>query len=349
MSVSQKYDLVKKKRGCFTCLQTGCSVCECGYKFSCRECKAKHHTLLHRPTPVTTLHDGSNKTIARVSTSASTTFQSAGSASQQADTSVLTGHCGSGSSNAGALLPTAMVPIHIKAGEKVHLRALLDYGSQVSYITEAKAKALMLKVQKTPSTIITLGACSSQKTCGVLPANVAGSTDVKLHVIPKINSSLPNAIVDISQMHHVDRLKLADPNFSVPCKIDMLLGADIIEDLILDNRIRDNGLIFRESLLGWIVSGPILETSGVISTHNVTVASDGESNKLLARFWELESVPETKHRTMEEPHCEEQFDATTTRDSTGGFNVRLPFTVEGHSLGPGRFFAMRRFINLKTN
>ena len=284
MSISQKYDLVKKKRACFNCLQTGHSVSECGSKISCRECNAKHHTLLHRPKPVTTLHDGSNKTIARVSTSASTTIQSAGSARQQADTSVFSGHCGSGSPNAGALLPTAIVPIHNKAGEKVHLRALLDSGSQVSFITEAKAKALMLKAQKTPSNIITLGASSSQKTCGVLQATIAGSIDVNFHVIPKIIGSLPNAIVDISQMRHVDHLKLADSNFSVPGKLDMLLGADIIEDLMLDNRIRDNGLILRESLPGRIVSGTILETSGVISTQHVTMASDGESNRLLARF-----------------------------------------------------------------
>ena len=59
-------------------------------------------------------------------------------------------------------------------------------------------------------------------------------------------------------MRHVDHLKLADANVSVPGKIDMLLGADIIEDLMMDNRIRDNGLILRESLLGWIVSGPIM-------------------------------------------------------------------------------------------
>ena len=182
----------------------------------------------------------------------------------------------------------------------------------------------------------------------MLPATIAGSIDDNFHVIPKITGSLPNAIVDISQMRHVDHLKLADPNFSVPGKIDMLLGADFIEDLMLDNRIRDNGLILRELLLGSIVSGPISETSGVISTHHVTVASDGESNKLLARFWELESVPEKKHRTMEEAHCEEHIDATTTRDSAGRFYVRLPFKTDGHLLGQSRASAMRRFINLEN-
>ena len=125
----------------------------------------------------------SNNPIARVSSSTNTTITSA--AGQQADTSVLTEHCGSGFPNAGGLFPTSMVPIHNKSGEKVHLLALLDSGSQVSFIIGAKAQALRLKMQKTPSTIITLGASSSQKTCGVLPVSVASLIDFKLHVIPK--------------------------------------------------------------------------------------------------------------------------------------------------------------------
>ena len=193
MSVSQKYQLVKKKLAYFNCLQTGHSVSECGSKFNCKECKDKHHTLLQRPNSVTISHEGSNKPTARVSTSAKTTVGSP--ASQHTDTSVSTGHCGSGSPNAGALLPTAMEPINKKAGGKIHSRALLDSGSQVSFITEANTNALMSKVQNTPSTIITLGAFSSQRTCGLLQASIPGLIDGNFHVIPKITGSLPIAVV----------------------------------------------------------------------------------------------------------------------------------------------------------
>ena len=111
---------------------------------------------------------------------------------------------------------------------------------------------------------------------------MAGLVDVCFHVIPMITGSLPNAFVDDFQMRHVDHLKLADPSFSVPDTIDMLLGANIIDDLMLDNRIVDNGLIFRESLLSWVVSGPILETNGVFSTRHVTVVTNVETHKSLA-------------------------------------------------------------------
>ena len=92
----------------------------------------------------------------------------------------------------------------------------------------------------------------------------------------------------------------------------MFLGADIIGDLMLDNRIRKNGLLLRKSLLVCTVSGPILETSNVIPTHHVAVATVVESNMLLARFQKPDSVPEAKPPNMEESHCEELFNATTT-------------------------------------
>ena len=96
-----------------------------------------------------------------------------------------------------------MVAIHNKSGERVHLRALLDSGSQVSFITEAKAKALILKVQKTPSTIITLGASSSQKTCGVLPATIAGSIDVNRRSIDIFGPFAIQFSVEASQVSGV--------------------------------------------------------------------------------------------------------------------------------------------------
>ena len=37
------------------------------------------------------------------------------------------------------------------------------------------------------------------------------------------------------------------------------LSADILKDPILDNKIKDDGLFLRESIFGWVVSGPVVE------------------------------------------------------------------------------------------
>ena len=48
VSIPDRYNCVKTNRACFNCLQSGHSASKCPSKFTCRECKQRHHTLLHR-------------------------------------------------------------------------------------------------------------------------------------------------------------------------------------------------------------------------------------------------------------------------------------------------------------
>ena len=48
MSVAARHQFIKDKRLCFNCLHSEHQSKDCQSKFSCRECKMKHHTLLHR-------------------------------------------------------------------------------------------------------------------------------------------------------------------------------------------------------------------------------------------------------------------------------------------------------------
>ena len=49
MCLADRHKFVKDKKLCFNCFQSGHSSNACPSKFTCRECKMKHHTLLHRP------------------------------------------------------------------------------------------------------------------------------------------------------------------------------------------------------------------------------------------------------------------------------------------------------------
>ena len=131
------------------------------------------------------------------------------------------------------------------------MRALLDSGSQASFITEATAKALMLPIEKTQIPIASLGAAKTQKTLGLI------AMKLNLHVISKIKNERPTKPIDVSQLRHVNHLQLADPTFNVPGKIDILLGADVQEKVVLENRIKDKGVVIHETLFGWIVSGRV--------------------------------------------------------------------------------------------
>ena len=137
---------------------------------------------------------------------------------------------------------------------------------------------------------------------------------------------------------------MADPQFNVPGKIDILLGADVIEDVMLDNRIKDNGLHIKEFLFGWIVSGPInANATESICANHVTLSDNTDA--ILAKFWELENIPHKKHLTTEEKLCEKHYD-TTRRNENGRFVVQMPFK-ENSRLGLSKATAMRRYLNLE--
>ena len=94
---------------------------------------------------------------------------------------------------------------------------------------------------------------------------------------------------------------MADVEFKVPSIIDVMLGAEVIEDVMKDNRIKDDGVFLRESLFDWIVSGPVKTTiadfvGGYFFRHVTTPTTDS----LLSKFWALEEVPERKKPTPEE-------------------------------------------------
>ena len=78
----------------------------------------------------------------------------------------------------------------------------------------------------------------------------------KLHLIPKVSSSIPDKQNDVSTMRHVSNLNLADHIFNVPHVVYLLLGADDIEDILLDNKM-NNGLCIRDSAFSLVVSGPV--------------------------------------------------------------------------------------------
>ncbi len=94
------------------------------------------------------------------------------------------GHCSGQAPVTSVLLATAIVKIRNSAGSDVSLRALLDSGSQASFITEEMAKAVLLDMQKGQVKISTLRTGQQQKTNGLLSTALNYSVRVNLHVIP---------------------------------------------------------------------------------------------------------------------------------------------------------------------
>ena len=154
---------------------------------------------------------------------------------------------------------------------------------------------------------------------------------VNLDLTPKISNTIPYKEIDVSTTRHVNNLNLADPTFNVPNRVDLLLGADVIKDTLLEACAF--GLCIRYSVFGWVVSRPVYSSGSNHVVCHMTTTPNSDSDQLLLNFWEIESVLGTRHLTLDERRCEEHFDSTTKRNEDGRFAVQMPYKDEPHNLG----------------
>ena len=213
------------------CIQSVLSASKCPSKFTCRECKQRHHTLLHRTLKGTQVK---RKSAAGLFSNLPETASEDSSKLGQTANQVTSRHCNASVPINNVLLSTALVSIKDFTCKTVKIRALLDSGSQASFITAA---ALMLKVRRSQVAITPLGASATERTKGMLATKLK-HTPVNLHVIPRITNQVPRCKVDVSQMHHIRNLKLAVPAFNTSGKIDVLLEADVLEDVMMEAKLK---------------------------------------------------------------------------------------------------------------
>lgn len=86
-------------------------------------------------------------------------------------------------------------------------------------------------------------------------------------------------------------LQLADPDFHKPQKIDVILGADVIGDIMKEGIIPGNPLI-QETVLGWILSGKYIEEQCVDEGNVACFMIKVNLDEQLKKFWELEDKAE---------------------------------------------------------
>ena len=83
----------------------------------------------------------------------------------------------------------------------------------------------------------------------------------------------------------------------------------------------------------WVVSGPVYSSGSNNVVARMTTTPNCDSDQHLLKFWEIESVSETRHLTLDERRCEGHFDSSTKRNEDGRFVVQMPFKDGPHNLG----------------
>ena len=255
-SVDERYNIVKEKRLCFNCLGSH-SRDRCPSKSRCRECNQKHHTLLHRnlekPTSVNVVASDSASSMSQDSMFSKHTSHNV--------------HVTSASTHLKneVLIPTALIDVTGADGKLHKVRAMIDQGSQSSFVSQILLQKLKLPWKKSDSKIY--GVCNSQ---GV---NVKGETTLVMssrhnsNVRLKVNVDVLHFITKYQPIsyqlpvswNHLEGLQLADTFENPLNEIDVLLGGDVIADILQEGfKPGISGTpIAQNTIFGWTLSGAI--------------------------------------------------------------------------------------------
>lgn len=258
--------------------------------------------------------------------------------------------------NIQVLLATALVKVKSSLGEWWTLRALLDSGSEASFITEFAVQLLRLKPKQTTTEVSGLGLVSSGTCLKVVDITFAShhttfATSTQAFIFKSLSGHLPARSLHVENWTDLNGLTLADPEFYKSAKIDLLLGSDVLTELLLPDLIQpeDKAMpIIQKTMLGWILFGkaPLFSqpSSPVRSFMQTTTNLETE----LRRFWELEETPFKQFEKSEDVECELHFINNVQRTADGRYQVAIPFKGNvAPTFGESFQGALRRFQSVE--
>ncbi|XP_037826677.1 uncharacterized protein LOC119614634 [Lucilia sericata] len=354
MSYQQRLNEIKKESMCLNCFSKTHSVRNCTSKHTCFKCKKRHNTLLHKEDDNSnSFHHGPSSSSTLNPTSAA--FSPSNSGPIQSINTSTSGQVQScfASNSTSVLLGTAWVNI-LHLGTKYQVRALIDSGSEGTFISERLLNTHKLPSHPTNAQISGLNNTISakvQRQCSlVLGSNMDSDIAIPITalVVPHLSNNLPSQNYSFSRFSSIPNIQLADPKFYSSSKIDMLIGGDIFPMIVRSGIIHNvcESLLAQETIFGWILTGPVSRHTNPclsIVSHFCEITLD----KAISRFWEVENLPKKNFLSASDRTCEELYVQTTRRNSDGRYIVSLPFKdgfPENPNLGHSRSSAMAQFL-----
>ncbi|XP_065219651.1 uncharacterized protein LOC135845113 [Planococcus citri] len=337
-SINDRFDFVKSNRLCLRCLKTGHNVAMCNRNIKCNMCSGNHHRLLHRETVRSNVRnegggmDGSGNGMSTGNASGSTGSANSGTSGQSNNGSTATSSLGSvcalGSSKS-VFLATAVVKVQgVNCTEMG--RIFLDQGSEMTLITREFCERAKLKMEKSESPTMLVGITNDTVQLNysvpcVLRSRYSNfSIAIKAEVVEKIpyavNKSNVKSVIEGFSLQFGESTDL--PYSSV----DILLGSEYAEFVLKDKRQFVDGLVFRDSYFGYVISGSAERCSFFGQRMSFCGMSNLELSEQFRKFVDVEEIPDPKkEKVVEHELIDKHFESTYSIDQeTGKFVVRLP-------------------------
>jgi len=295
LTLQDRRALVARYNLCFNCIQEGHRARECTNPHNCKQCKKRHHTLLHqnRREQISKAPEIEASSTRAEETSSTPTEPRQGS------------YCSFKEQRAyQVLLATATVKFTDSRGTQQPCRVLLDGRSQSIYITEDLAQRLQLKHRCYEMPItginITCSAATHSMDIKFSSKDSKYSNVVTCFILPNLTGNMPSSVIDITTLKLPKDIVLADNEFNIPGRIDMLIGSDLYPCLMKNGRYTrgKNHPFIQETHFGWILLGRVPKEGADRSTA-LFICNEPPIDFQLQRFWEQEEIV-SPIRTKEE-------------------------------------------------
>lgn len=241
---------------------------------------------------------------------------------------------------------------------------LCDSGSQLNLITVDCVQRLNLTFTNAGIHIAGVGDGEAMRAKGFLDVELTGvktvgpSIAVRLVVVTKITSVMPVSEQIKQFVDTIGNSELADPEYWLPGRVDMLLGIGFWNEVVVSGLLREKvgnvSALAQKTYFGWVITTHHRHSSQIKGRSLHASVSDEPTHQLLLelndnikRFWELETLPEVQAMKNEDKLAEEIFTTTHYRDEAGRYVVQLPFKPGGPILGNSRRTALKQFLNLE--
>ena len=294
-SVRERIILARYKGLCLNCLRKGHFATQCQSSFRCKQCQQLHHSLLHKTTED---KEGADVNLQRNSDPKEQASVNATTTEPIAPIET-TSHTYSMTSRTKVALQVVPVKIMNNDGHSVTTYALLDTGSEETFLSKTISDRLGLEVKNCS----TLAVCtlSGESSVKVGQANVQVKavdnhedrtlTIENVKVIDNLTITTTRA-GDLSQWPHLTDLKIPDVENN---QVTMLIGANVPEAQVHEEcrRGRSGEPYAVRTVLGWAVLGPVNVANGSSSqVANVNFVKYGDelSDQQMRQFLRLDDI-----------------------------------------------------------
>ncbi|XP_046801098.1 uncharacterized protein LOC111682254 isoform X1 [Lucilia cuprina] len=367
-TIQQRIDFVSANKICTNCLSPNHLKAKCPSKNTCFICKSNHHTSLHLAKPNNSeiqpissnppryVSDSRNQGTSTNVKQIAISQNDSPSTSEQAQNSRTQVQANISVNSEFILLRTALVHI-LHMGELFKVRALIDSGSQRTFLSEKVRNRLLLPTRKSHVDVIGIGGQvqTATKECDLVLFAQKSNIKVSISaiILPKVTNHIPSVSFEFPKFK-TENLDLADPTFNQSSQIDLILGNDSERFINIDG-IKKNicgHVSAYNTIFGWVLSGPIKGRPIQSFTTSIVPSETSILNNLLRKFWEQEELLSPKLISEEDQYCETFYKNTTTRQQDGRYVVRLPFKKEfpcSLFLSTSRILALGQYSRMKIS